>query len=439
MEKTRSFMSRVGVGILVLATIFPVIVWFLMAPFDFRFGDSFMTLTSIGQLTAVIGVTLFALALIMSARLPIFDDYFGGLDRAYKIHHYVGTIAFLFLLVHPFVLAIRLIPVSVVEAARFLLPGSDWKLNFGLLSLMLMMSLLLVTFFAKWRYQYLRFAHQILGISFFFGALHAFLIPSDISTNIVLRYYILSLCALALVLYAYRTLFGAALVKKYAYIVEQVNDLGSGVIEVVMVAENKVMHYVPGQFLFVSFTDGAVGKEAHPFSISSAPTDKKLRITVKALGDYTSELKYLNVGSVAKIEGPFGNFTYLRGVSPRQVWVAGGIGVTPFLNMARNMAENKRPDLQVDFYYTTKTEQEMVFREELEQISVQNKGFRFIPFTSERFGFLTADIISEMSGDLRSADFFVCGPPPMMRSLKSQLLAAKVPKGLIHMEEFKLL
>ncbi len=151
------------------------------------------------------------------------------------------------------------------------------------------------------------------------------------------------------------------------------------------------------------------------------------------------KLKFLSVGSVARIEGPFGSFSYLKAKNDRQIWVAGGIGVTPFLNMARNLIVNKRDDLHIDFYYTTKTENEIVFRDEFERAAAVCPRFRFIPFAAEQYGFLTAEVIRKVSGDLSATDIFVCGPPPMMQSLKTQLRAAHVPKYAIHMEEFKLL
>lgn len=439
MSSSRTVKSRLGVIFLIILVLFPLVPWLSMAPFDFRFGDSFMAMTSVGQITGLIGISLFAVTLMLSARLPILEEYFGSLDRVYRIHHYAGTIAFLFLIVHPLVLAIRLVPVSVVDAARMFLPSGDWALNFGLLALLLMMSLLTVTFFARWRYKFLRFAHQILGVAFFFGALHAFFIPSDLSNNLTLKYYIFSLCFVAIILYAYRSLFGAVLVKKFTYRVDEVNNLGGGITEVVMSTTEKKMHYTPGQFIFVSFRDGGIDKEVHPFSISSSPTDDKLRITVKALGDWTTELKNLNIGSAAEIEGPFGSFSYLKAKHQKQVWIAGGIGVTPFINMARNLRVNHRPGLQIDFYYTTKNDQEMVYRAELEETVADCPGLRFIPYISDRFGFLSSKVIQDISGDLTQTDIFVCGPPPMMRSLKAQFIAANIPKSLIHTEEFKLL
>ncbi|MDC1205402.1 FAD-binding oxidoreductase [Candidatus Pacebacteria bacterium] len=435
----RVIKSRIGlIGILFL-TFFPLIPWVFMMPLGMRFGDAFTALGSVGQIAALLGTVLFALTLILSARFHFLEDYFGGVDRIYHVHHIAGTIAFLLLLTHPMVLAIRLVPISVVDAAKFLIPGGDWTLNFGIFSLLLMMSLLTVTFFAKWRYQYLRFAHQILGGAFFLGALHAFLIPSDISQDIVLRTYVLGLSGIAIGAYLYRTIFGRAAVKKFTYIVDAVNDLGQGVTEVVMRPESDVMHYTPGQFLFVSFRDGGVGREIHPFSISSAPTEDVIRITVKALGDWTTDLKDLNVGAVAKLEGPFGSFSYLKAHNKKQVWIAGGIGITPFLNMARNLKVNKRDDLEIDFYYATKTSDEMIFMDELKAVVTEYPNLRLIPFASEEYGFLSADIVTQVSGELHATDIFVCGPPPMMHSLTAQFALAKIPKRLVHTEEFKLL
>lgn len=431
--------GRLGLVIIVFLTSFPFILWIVMRPLGVRFGNSFFALTSIGQISALLGITLFAITFILSARLKFLEDYFGGLDRIYNIHHISGTIAFVFLLVHPLVLAVKLIPFSVLESAKFLIPGGDWAINFGIFSILLMMLLLVITFFAKWRYQYLRFAHQILGAAFFLGALHAFFIPSDISQNMILRVYILGLSGLAITAYLYRTIFGKYLVKKFTYVVESVNDLGQNITEIVMRPEGKTMYYTPGQFLFVSFKDGGISDEIHPFSISSAPTENVVRITVKALGDFTSELKKLNIGAIAKIEGPFGGFSYLKSNNKKQIWIAGGIGITPFLNMIRNLKINKRDDLNIDFYYATKTADEMIFRNEIEKITEKNPNLRFIPHISEEQGRLDIDVIKKISCGITEKDIFICGPRPMMSSLIDQFLSSNIPKSVIHTEEFKLL
>lgn len=436
---SRSKKGKVGVVLIVLLTSIPIVLWLLLVPLSFRFGDSSTAFTSIGQLLGIIGMTLFAITLTLSARLAFLEEYFGGLDRMYNVHHYSGVIAFLFLLTHPLILAIPYFQYSSLKAAQFLLPSANWPKNFGIFALLLMMVLLTITLYARWRYQLLRFLHQILGAVFFLGALHSFLIPSDISQSIGLKWYLLSLSGFALAAYLYRTIFGSLLVKRYTYTVQNVRQLDATVTEIVMVPVGDTMRYSPGQFLFVSFKDAGIDRETHPFSISSAPSEKELRITTKALGDYTKSLKDVKIGSTARIEGPFGRFSYLHGLNKSQIWIAGGIGITPFLNMARNLRVNTQADYGIDFYYSTRTAAEMIFLPELKEIALQYPRLRIIPFSSDEKGFLTMGAVRTLSGDLRDKDIYVCGPPPMMHGIVAGCKQMGVPTKYIHCEEFKLL
>jgi predicted ferric reductase len=358
----------------------------------------------------------------------------------YKIHHKFGVFSFLFLLAHPLFLALKyLILISAESAAMFLLPDSDWPKNLGIISLLLMIVLIVVTMFSAFRYQALRLFHQVLGFAMFIGALHALLIPSDISRSTPLKIYMLTLAGSAIAAYLYRTVFGKIFVKKFSYSVVAVNKIKDDVTEIVMQALIKKMQYIPGQFIFISFEYGNISSEVHPFSITSAPHEDNLRITIKSLGDYTSAVSSLKVGAIAKIEGPFGKFSYLNSHSKDQVWVAGGIGVTPFLNMMRNIKHSPSNKYSIHMYYCTKTEQELVFLDEFVEASRSIEGFKLIPYCSEQKGFLTAKNIEELSGNVQEKDFFICGPPVMMNSLKEQLLKLGIQKYKLHLEEFKLL
>ena len=145
-------------------------------------------------------------------------------------------------------------------------------------------------------------------------------------------------------------------------------------------------------------------------------------------------------GDTAAVQGPFGRFSYLLHPDASDLlFLCGGIGITPFLNMARNLRVNKRDDLEIDFYYATKSAGEMIFKDELVAISTECPNLRIIPYSSDQMGFLNADAVAKISGDLRDTDIFVCGPPPMMNSLAAQFAKAQIPKNLVHMEAFKLL
>ncbi len=436
----RILKDKIGLLFAIMLPIIPLTFWYAMKPIGDRFSTMATTLTSLGQITGLLGLTLFSITLILSARLKIFEIFFGSLDKVYKIHHKFGIVSFLFLLAHPLFLAFKyLILISASSAATFLLPSSDWAKNFGIISLYLMMILLIITMFSAFRYQVLKSFHKFLGLAMFFGGLHAFLIPSDISENQPLRIFMLSLASLGLAAYVYRTLLGKFFVKKFTYRVISVNNIKNDVVEIVMKPLVKKMEYLPGQFIFISFIYGNISSETHPFSISSAPHEESLKITIKNLGDYTSKMKTLQVGSIAKIEGPYGKFSYLNAYEKNQIWIAGGIGVTPFLNMMRNIKYNLYAGYSIDMYYCAKTANEIVFLDEFMEASKSVQGFKLIPYCSDEKGFLTTKNILELSNGVKRKDILICGPPFMMNSLKEQFLKLKVPKYKIHLEEFKLL
>jgi predicted ferric reductase len=422
--------------------LFPAYVWITMEPFIFRFESFPIVLKSIGQVTGLVGMTTFTLALILSARWQVLDRWFGGINEAYNAHHNLGVLSFLLLLVHPVALALQFMsqPNAVYRAAKFLLPSGNLSIDFGIYSLLLMMALLVVTFFARFRYTVLKNLHKLLGVALFFGGLHSFFITSDISRNMVIRGYIFSLLGIAVMVYVYRSIFPQFFVKKYKYKVDEVRKISDTVVEITMRPTGKVMPYKAGQFVFIGFKDlgGVVSDEEHPFTISSSPNEKFLSIIVKSLGDYTQTIDELKQNSMAVIEGPFGDFTYHVKKSEQQVWIAGGVGITPFLSMARYFREMKDSRI-VDLYYCARDKNDAVYLNEFLEISKECSNFHIRPFLGNERGFLTADIVEKECGELRGKDIFVCGPPTMMQTLKKQFLSLKVQKDKIHMEEFKLL
>jgi len=217
--------------------------------------------------------------------------------------------------------------------------------------------------------------------------------------------------------------------------VAAVKDLGDNVVEIILTPKDTKMLFTPGQFVFINFKSSTVSDEVHPFSISSTDTDNNLIFTIKAEGDYTKTLPKLAVGETASIEGSFGRFSYKRATNKKQIWVAGGIGITPFLSMARNITD---PSFAVDLYYSVRTQDEAVYLSVFQQISQTNKNFRVFPFFTKTQGRLTAEVIAKASGDIVDADVFICGPPPMMRSLRIQLKKIGVLDINIHTEEFSM-
>ncbi len=436
--------ASLGLLLVISLSLLPVIRWAMLQPLSGRFASISSTLLSFGQIAGLAGMAMFALVLVLSARLKFLEDFFGGLNGVYYAHHLFGAVSFILLLFHPVTLAGSYAVFSLKSAAILLIPFNDWPTTFGITALLLMIVFLVLTFFVKLEYQKWNLTHKFLGLAFFFAGLHAFLIPSDVSRDFLLRAYILGLAGVGLAAYTYWTLLSRWLAKKSAYTVRSVSRLGDAVIEVEMTPDNEseALKHAPGQFVFVSFAQAGISPESHPFSVTSAPGGSSLTIGVKALGDYTNALPNLSAGTKARVQGPFGRFTPQNAEQgKKQLWIAGGIGVTPFISMARNLdnpstAGESGGSRDIDFYYCANNRDEAVYLDELQKISSRHANLKVITQWAGTQGYLNAAAVEKTSGAAADKEIFICGPPGMMKSLKSQFRKQGTPAAQIHTEDF---
>jgi predicted ferric reductase len=156
---------------------------------------------------------------------------------------------------------------------------------------------------------------------------------------------------------------------------------------------------------------------------------------VKALGDYTSSLgSLLEPGMPAVIGGPHGRFNHAKGTTD-QVWIAGGVGIAPFLSWMRAVAEHPPPG-NVDLYYAF-TGGPAPFAEELMAIGATRDNIRAHLVDSAVDGRLTPDrIMTEATAPPARLSIFLCGPERMLRDLQAGLRQRGVRSRNIHREYF---
>lgn len=425
----KKYFGLVGVAVL---TLLPVAIWLLMLPLSNRFAGFEITAKSLGQITGLLGFTLYAINLILSSRIKFFEDYFWGLNQIYIKHHLIGGISFILLLFHPVFLALNYLSISVYESSRFFLPNLD-KVDIltGELSLLGMMILLVLTFFIPLAYDVWKNTHQFLTGVFLIAGLHMLLVTSDVSRNPYLKSYLFVILILSLLFVVYRKFF-----KPYSYyLLDKITQKSVGVFELILKPNKSKMNFVSGQFAFLSIRNSSFPSEEHPFSMTSVDSDDNLSFLIKSSGDYTGSLNQLKSGSLVRIDGPYGKFSYQNYDNKKQIWIAGGIGITPFLSMARDLSDQ---DYQIDLFYTAKTKDELVQLIELKNISEKNKNFRIISWISTEKERLTAEIIKNQVEDFSSGDIFICGPKPMMDDFKKQFINLGINSVRIHTENFSL-
>ncbi|MFZ1249012.1 MAG: ferric reductase-like transmembrane domain-containing protein [Candidatus Saccharimonadales bacterium] len=446
----------IGWGVTIVLCLVPVILWARIHPLSTVQGF-IPTMLNLGRVTGLIGTVMYALNLVYATRLRFLEYWFGGLNRVYIAHHVLGGLALIMLSFHPLFLALRYVTTSMKDAALLLVPNGlfpinhlfdtnsvqhavvlqQWAIMFGVIAFWGMVALLVVTFFIKLPYRLWLFTHKFLGLAFFIGGLHIFFISSDTSRDPAMKWYILTMVLIGLVAFVYKTVVGAIFIRRYKYTVDAVKIVAGNVTQVLMSPQSQVMPYKPGQFVFVRFRNGGPGvsREWHPFSISSAPNEYQLELSVKGLGDYTNKLGTLLAGATADIEGAYGRFSYTNYTCTDQIWVGAGIGISPFLSMLKNLPVS---GCKVDLYYVVKTESELIDWDKIAQHANARYGYvRVIPYIGDKqAGHLNADYIEGVSQTLSGKDFYLCGPPGMMQDLRKQLRAKGVPATSIHSEEF---
>ena len=408
------------------------------------FAGSAGLLQAAAELAGLLGFTLFALSLVLAARWQFIENTLDGLNKAFIIHHLVGTLTLLVLLAHPILLAARFLPAAPYQAAQTFIPNLHYPgPALGILALSTLMILLALTFFVALKYQVWLKTHKFLGVAFILGGLHILLTPNGLTADLLLYAYLIGIYALGSTAYLYRTVIPGLSTRRFKYQIAAARQLPGGVAEFEFMPLGRPMRYVAGQFVFVSLRGPGLPREWHPFSISSGPLDGRFRLTIKGLGPYTKFLTVAGpqlIGTTVMVEGSYGRFNFAKFRNPHQIWVAGGIGITPFLSLAQSLAQE--PAYGIDLYYSVKTEAELIDYEELKWAadrSVAVRQFRLIPYiASQQPGFLTAQYINETSGGLAGKDILICGPPPMMRSLRQQFLSLGAKPQQIHSEEFSM-
>jgi predicted ferric reductase len=279
---------------------------------------------------------------------------------------------------------------------------------------------------------YLHF-YTYLAIALAFS--HQFADGASFTSNLAARFWWSAMYLTVAVLIAwYRFAVPLRAFVRHRFHVIGVKEEAPGVISVYIGGSGlDALDAEPGQFFRWRFLTRSLWWSSHPYSLSAAPGQDLLRITVKDLGDHSAALARLRPGTRVIAEGPYGAFTPTdsgRGV----VLLAGGVGITPLRAMFATLPG------RVTLIYRASSERDIVFRDELNAIAAaRGAAVHYVIGSRAEIGGdpLSPRLLHSLAPGLDQQEVYVCGPAGMTSAAVKALRAAGVPKRSIHRESFE--
>jgi predicted ferric reductase len=443
---------RALVGILLLVTV----LWLVEEPSVFQTDNLFAFRALMMQFTGIIAMTCMSVAMILALRPRWPERWFGGLDKMYRLHKWLGITALVVAVLHwlwsqgvKWAVGYGWLarptrgerpvfgnPVEAFLAAR---RGSAESLGeWAFYAAVILIVLALVRYFP---YHYFYKTHRLLAVVYLVLVYHAVVLTD-------FDYWTAPVGVVVALLLAFGTWAAAVVLVRRVGVTRQVRGKiasiryypGVRTLETAIDVPKGWPGHKPGQFAFVTSN---LSEGAHPYTIASGWNEKTPRITfiTKELGDHTSRLREeLQVGQDMKIEGPYGCFTF-DDACPRQIWIGGGIGITPFVAHMKHIAIQRAagqadlPEKQIDLFHSTADYDEDAIRNLT--ADAEAVGVRLHVLVGSRDGRLTGDGIRAEVPDWREASIWFCGPAGFGEALRKDFAAKGFDvKRCFHQELF---
>lgn len=411
--------------------------WLAVEPGVFTTREVIPLRNMLVQYSGILAMGFMSLAMYLAARPKFPETWFGGLDKMYRLHKWLGISVVVFSVIHWFMsnapkwaAALELFeprkrgprPEAANQFEQWLSSHRGLAETVGEWMFYATLILIGIALVKKISYRSFYKTHRLFALIYLGLVFHTVILTK-------FSYWIspVGLVMLPLltggVVAAFLSLFNKIGILRQGHGKIERLEYYPGVkaLEVVIKDLQGWNGHQPGQFAYMT-SDVTEGE--HPFTIASSwnESDAKITFIVKELGDYTGSLKEsLHIGQEMRIEGPYGCFTFDDNRST-QVWIGGGIGITPFIARMKFLAENKASIPQTIYlFHSTAQADESAFA----KLTADAKaaGVHLHIFIDARGDRLNGEKIRELVENWRESSFWFCGPIGLGNALKTDFAA----------------
>lgn len=209
---------------------------------------------------------------------------------------------------------------------------------------------------------------------------------------------------------------------------------------------NNLVRFIPGQYICISFHKNGRKSPYRCFSVTSIPGDDGLQLGIRLGGAFTKTLSKLSKGTQIDVLGPYGDFVVSKDLDEYLVFIAGGIGITPYMSIIRTLLKSGSK-IPILLLYSSNYSSTMSYIDELIYLSKKYANFKLIPFiTLEEDqkldikivnGFIEKSHIEKIvSKDYLTNTYFICGPKLFTQNMISYLESLGISEERIITESF---
>lgn len=427
------------------------LLWLFADPILFSTYQFFPLRKAMINYTGIMAIAVMSIAMILAVRPLIIEPMLGGLDKTYRLHKWLGITGLIFSVLHYLWV---MVPKWLVDWGLMNKPARHrsheetltilrfFKSQHGLAESIgewafYAMILFIVVALVKWfPYRYFFKTHRFIAVIYLFLVFHSIILMKvDYWDEVIAVLLVLLMISGTVAAFISLSLKIGVSRRCVGNIKNMLYHKDNRVLGLSIDLQNSWGGHQAGQFAFVTFDK----KEGHhPFTISSAwEHDAKIEFLIKGLGDYTKTLpSILKIGDSVEIEGPYGQFDFSAGKT-RQIWVAGGIGITPFIARIEDLAAkklNKQNSECIDLFYST-NEPDESFINAIKN-ACEGVDVKLHLLVANKGGRLNTEQICEQVSEWKNATIWFCGPKKFGENLRKGFLNKGLTSDDFHYELF---